>query len=120
MTPAAPSRLTDYLDHILQAIERIQDYVADLDESSFAKDTRTQDAVIRNFEIIGEASRNIQKHFADFAADHPEVPWAIAYEMRNALAHGYFTVDLAIVWRTIENELPGLKDNIENILTELS
>ena len=76
--------------------------------------------MIRNFEIIGEASRNIQKHFPDFAADHPEVPWAIAYEMRNALTHGYFTVDLAIVWRTIENELPGLKDNIENILTQLS
>ena len=68
-----------------------------------------QDAVIRNFEVIGEASRNIERHYPEFATSHTELPLASAYEMRNALAHGYFKVDLNIVWKTIENDLPGLK-----------
>jgi uncharacterized protein with HEPN domain len=67
-----------------------------------------QDTVVRNFEIIGEASRNIEHHHPEFAAAHPELPLAVAYEMRNALAHGYFMVDLGIVWRTIQRNLPHL------------
>jgi uncharacterized protein with HEPN domain len=65
-----------------------------------------QDAVIRNLEIIGEASRNIERKHPDFTAAHPELPLSFAYEMRNALAHGYFKVDLAIVWKTVETDLP--------------
>lgn len=103
-----PQRLHDYLGHIAQAIERIQRYTEDLDEPGFLASELTQDAVIRNFEIIGEASRNIERHHADFAAAHPDLPLAIAYEMRNALAHGYFKVDLQIVWKTIGRELPPL------------
>ena len=99
------SRLLDYLEHILQAVERIQDYTEDLDEVTFLKEDMAQDAVIRNLEVIGEASRNIERHFPEFAKNHPELPLASAYEMRNALAHGYFSVDLRIVWKTIENDL---------------
>ncbi len=73
---------------------------------------KTPDAVIRNLEIIGEAARNIERNHAAFAAQHADVPWGIAYEMRNALAHGYFKVDFEIVWRTIENDLPGLEKKI--------
>jgi uncharacterized protein with HEPN domain len=62
--------------------------------------------VICNIETIGEASRNIECHHTEFAAAHPELPLAVAYEMRNALAHGYFEVDLGIVWRTIKTDLP--------------
>ncbi len=102
------TRLTDYLGHILQAIERIQRYTQALDEATFARSDIVQDAVIRNFEIIGEACRNIERHHADFAAAHPEMPLGVAYEMRNALAHGYFKVDLAIVWKTIQSDLPSL------------
>lgn len=108
MSQADTPRLADYLDHILQAIGYIQEYVAGMDQSAFTKDRRTQDAVIRNFEIIGEASRNIEKRYPEFATRHPEVPWAVAYEMRNALAHGYFKVDLSIVWKTIGSDLPVL------------
>lgn len=103
------SRLLGYLEHILQAIERIQRYTADIDEAAFLQNEMTQDAVIRNFEVIGEASRNIERHYPEFATTHPELPLASAYEMRNALAHGYFKVDLNIVWKTIENDLPELK-----------
>ena len=67
-----------------------------------------QDAVIRNLEIIGEACNNVTKSHPEFAAQHAAVPWGFAYEMRNALAHGYFNVDLAIVWQTIQNDLPPL------------
>lgn len=115
MILSTPPRLLDYLDHILQAIERITEYVDDRDEVAFLQDPRTQDAVIRNFEIIGEASRNIEKRYPEFAAQHPEVPWAIAYEMRNVLAHGYFKVDLEVVWRTIESDLPQLEMRIRKI-----
>lgn len=75
-----------------------------------------QDAVIRNIEIIGEASNNIQKHFTEFAELHPELPLAFAYEMRNAVAHGYFKVDFEIVWKTIQNDLPELSQQTKAVL----
>ncbi len=65
------SRLLDYLEHILQAIGRIQDYTEDLDEVAFLKEEMTQDAVIRNLEVIGEASRYIERHFPEFSKIHP-------------------------------------------------
>ncbi len=75
-----------------------------------------QDAVIRNFEIIGEASHNIEMHYPEFAADHPELPLAFAYQMRNAIAHGYFKVDLEIVWKTIHADLPRLSERVKGFL----
>lgn len=108
-------RLPEYLGHILQAIERIHRYVEDMDEVAFLEDEKTQDAVIRNFEIIGEASNNIKKHHAEFVRQHPEVPLNFAYEMRNALAHGYFKIDLEIVWNTIHNDLNKLHEQIQTL-----
>jgi uncharacterized protein with HEPN domain len=101
-------RLNDYLGHILEAIERIEEYVSDIDELNFLGNRLIQDAVIRNFEIIGEASNNIQKRFPQFVTDHPELPLSTAYQMRNALSHGYFKVDFEMVWKTICNDLPRL------------
>ena len=77
-----------------------------MDESAFLKNKLVQDAVIRNFEIIGEASNNIEKRHPEFVTHHPELPLSSAYQMRNALAHGYFKVDLEILWKTISNDLP--------------
>lgn len=107
-------RLPDYLEHILEAIERIGRYTADLEEAVFKQNSLVQDAVIRNFEIIGEASRNISKRYPDFASAHPSLPLAVAYEMRNAVAHGYFSVDLDIVWKTIQRDLPELRKQIRS------
>jgi len=112
-------RLADYLGHMLQAISRIMTYVEDMDEAVFTQDHLTQDAVIRNFEIIGEASRNIDKRYPDFSAQHSHVPWVFVYEMRNVLAHGYFKVDLPIVWRTIEVDLPPLALQIKELFVML-
>jgi len=109
-------RLTDYLAHILEAISRIAEYTAGMDEDGFVRNKLVQDAVIRNLEIIGEASHNIETHYPEFAAAHPQLPLAFAYEMRNAVAHGYFKVDLEIVWRTIHGDLPALERSVSNLL----
>jgi uncharacterized protein with HEPN domain len=112
-------RLHDYLEHIQQAIDRIERYTSDLIDQTFLQNEMIQDAVIRNLEIIGEASRNIERHYPDFAAEHPEVPLALAYEMRNALAHGYFKVDLELVWKTIQRELPALRSQTDVLLAKI-
>ena len=75
--------------------------------------------MIRNIEIIGEASNNIDKYHQDFAKLHPELPLVFAYEMRNAVAHGYFKVDLEIVWKTIKKDLPELAQQTQNVLNQL-
>ena len=107
-----PRRLPDYLGHILEAIERIRHYVDGMDEVGFLDNRLVQDAVIRNLEVIGEASRNIERFHPEFAAAHPELPVALANDMRNALAHGYFKVDLEIVWKTIQGNLPALYQQV--------
>jgi uncharacterized protein with HEPN domain len=112
-------RVPDYLGHILQAIERIDRYTADLDEASFLGSELVQDAVIRNIEIIGEASNNIQRVDPVFAAQHSVIPWQVMYTMRNRVSHGYDTVDLEIVWKTIRRDLPGLHSQIQSALTSI-
>ncbi len=108
-------RIPDYLDHILDAISRIGKYTEGLTEAAFSSDEKTQDAVVRNFEIIGEASKNIRDADAGFAADHPDIPWSLMYRMRNALSHGYHEVDFEVVWRTIRDDLPGLERRIRAV-----
>lgn len=112
-------RLADYLSHIQQAIERISTYLDGVSRDDFVADTLLQDAVIRNLEIVGEASRNIVRHHPEFAEKHQELPLQSAYEMRNILAHGYFEIDLAIVWDTTKRDLPGLLQNISQTLDAL-
>lgn len=75
-------RVAEYLGHIADAIERIDRYVTDMSEFEFLEDEKTQDAVVRNLEIIGEACNNISKKYPDFAVKHAEIPWGFAYEMR--------------------------------------
>lgn len=86
----------------------------------FLQNELAQDAVIRNVEIIGEASRNIEQRHPEFAGAHPELPLAYAYQMWNAVAHGYFKVDLEIVWKTIQNDLPRLHEQIKKALEDLA
>jgi len=116
MSRGDPLRVRDYLEHIAQAIANICEYTAGMDADSYLADRKTQDAVVRNFEVIGEACNNITKHHSQFAASHTEIPWNFAYEMRNALAHGYFKIDQAIVWRTIEVDIPALSRALQAAL----
>ena len=108
--------LKDYLEHIRQAISRVQRYLSGVDHAAFLASEEKQDAVIRNLEIIGEAAGNIQRHFPDFAAQHPDFPLKAAYGTRNALAHGYFKVDLDVIWRTVERDLPLLGSQVDDAL----
>ena len=112
-----PSRLADYLGHIAEAIARIQRYTAGLDAAAFEASEMAQDAVIRNLEVIGEASRNIAREYPGFVAAHPGLPLGAAYEMRNALAHGYFKVDLGIVWNTLQRDLTPLAEQVAALIT---
>ena len=114
-----PLRLGDYLGHILEAISQIQNYCEDLDEVTFLKNRMIQDAVIRNFEIIGEASKNVERVAPEFVAAHPDLPLAFAYDMRNLLAHGYYKVDVAVVWKTIERDLPYLHQQVTMAMRNL-
>jgi uncharacterized protein with HEPN domain len=114
-----PLRIDDYFGHIIEAIDRIQKYSADCDEASFLSDELIQDAVIRNFEIIGEASKNIERVAVGSMVANPQLPLAFAYEMRNVLAHGYYKVDLSLVWRTIEKDIPYLKEQVLQAMKHL-
>lgn len=84
---------------------------------TFLQDEKTQDAVIRNLEVIGEASNNIKKFHPDFVSQHPEVPLNFAYEMRNVLAHGYFKIDFEVVGKTIHTDLPELRNQVAALIS---
>jgi uncharacterized protein with HEPN domain len=118
MSKAGNLRVPDYLGHILEAIKRIHLYVENMAEIQFLGDAKTQDAVIRNFDIIGEACRNIDAHHPEFTQMHPQVPCGFAYEMRNALAHRYFKVDVDLVWTTIHSDPPNLAAKIGELLSQ--
>ena len=90
-----------------------------MDKVDFLNSQLVQDAVIRNFEIIGEASNNIEKRYPEFTAANPELPFSSAYQMRNAVAHGYFKVDFEIVWTTIDSDLPNLRAQIQGARSSL-
>ena len=117
MSKSEALRVMVYLDHIVQAIDRIHRYVDDMTELTFLGDEKTQDAVVRNFEILGEAAHNVEFFHAEFAATHPQVPWALMYTMRNRVAHGYFKVDYELVWKTIHADLPELRSQVLALVT---
>jgi uncharacterized protein with HEPN domain len=108
-------RIADYPGHILQAIERINTYTDKMDEIDFIHNQLVQDAVIRNIEIIGEAARNIQKEQPAFAKRHTDVPWEDIYLMRNRVSHGYFSIDMEVVWKTVLRDIPELAKQIRDL-----
>lgn len=101
-------RAPDYASHMLQAIERIETYTAAMTEAEFLASRLVQDAVIRNFEIIGEAAGNLQRVAPEIAAAHPEIPWHLPRGLRNFLVHVYWSVDASKVWNTVTVDLPSL------------
>ncbi|KKN12427.1 hypothetical protein LCGC14_1016510 [marine sediment metagenome] len=104
-----------YIKHIRDAIELIFEYTKDLDKESFNVKKMTQDATIREIEIIGEATKNVSKDFRD---KYPDVHWKKITGMRDKLIHGYFNVDVEKVWNVIAKDIPILKKQIEDIITK--
>jgi len=104
-----------YLVHITECVGRVVDYTKD-GKGFFLSDTKTQDAVIRNLQIMAESSQRVSDALK---SKHPLLDWRGLSGFRNVLVHGYFGVDLARIWEIIENQIPHIKRQVENMLEEL-
>jgi uncharacterized protein with HEPN domain len=114
-----PERVEDSLGHIAVAITRATSYAEPSQGiEAFRQNPLVQDGVIRNIEIIGEASNQINVMAPDFIAQHPELPWPQMRGMRNIVAHAHFNVDLTTAWRTVQQDLPKLKQQVERLLSQ--
>lgn len=102
------NRLPDYLDHMQQAATDACGFVEGLDKDEFLEDKRTQQAVIMSLIIIGEAATKVMDGYAEFVQAHAQVPWRNMRGMRNRIAHGYFDINLDVVWDTVQTALPEL------------
>jgi uncharacterized protein with HEPN domain len=111
-------RLADYLSHMLEAARLAREYVEGVVKADFLKDRRTQQAVVLNLITIGEAASRIVSDHSDFAAAHLEIPWAQMRGMRNRMAHGYFDIDLNIVWETVKSSLPELERQLLPLVSQ--
>jgi uncharacterized protein with HEPN domain len=101
------------VDDILTCIEKINAYTAGMDFEQFREDDKTVDAVIRNFEIIGEAAGHIPLEIQE---KYPELAWLEMRGMRNIMAHEYFGISRSITWRAIERDLPPLANGLQEML----
>lgn len=109
------NRLPDYIDHIQQAAADVCSFVEGLAKDDFLADKRTQQAVIMSLIIIGEAATKVMEGYAGFTEAHPEVPWRNMRGMRNRMAHGYFDIDLDVVWETAQEWLPELLKQLPTV-----
>lgn len=105
----------DYLDHMLEAIKLARCYVEGVTKDDFLADKKTQQAVILNIVVIGEAATKLADEYPEFVAQHPTVQWKSMRGMRNRMAHGYFDINLDIVWDTIQQSPPDLERQIQKI-----
>ncbi len=101
---------------ILESAQKIEEYVKGMDFDDFSNDEKTIDAVVRKFEIIGEAANNIPQ---EIKIKHLDVDWRMMIGMRNVLAHEYFGTELEVVWDAIKEDIPIVKLLMENVLKDL-
>ena len=103
------------LEHIAEAIQRLQTYASDLSEEELEADVLRYYGIVKNIEIIGEAARMLTEQFKE---THPEVEWRSISDMRNFLVHEYFQVDSEVVFSVIHNEIPELQSHVSQYLSE--
>lgn len=101
------------LTDILSSIEKIERYIAHCDREKFLYDEKTIDAVVRNLEIIREATRRLP---ADFTGQHADIPWPQIAGLRNRIVHDYFGLDLDIIWNVVHDDLPRLKPQVRGLV----
>lgn len=102
-----------YLGHILECIDSILTYTDGMNFQNFSENKMVIDAVCRNIEIIGEATKNLDE---EFKSNHPTIPWKNMAGMRDKMIHDYIGVDIEVVWAVVEVHLPKLKNSIEMLL----
>jgi uncharacterized protein with HEPN domain len=112
-------RAPDYFEHLLQACDRILQYSSDMTHDGFMANSMVQDAVLRNIEILGEATRNLMECLPDLQSIYPDIPWIDIYGMRNRIAHGYFLINLELVWTVAVVNIPELRQQIATTLAEM-
>jgi uncharacterized protein with HEPN domain len=108
-------RLSDYVEQMTQGARDALTFTEDMEFDEFLADLRTQRAVVMCLMIVGEAASRILSEHSDFAQRHPGIPWRGVRGMRNRIAHGYFDIDLAVVWRTVQAELPLLVERLSAV-----
>lgn len=112
------NRQSDYIRHILEAVAHALDYIEGFDKTDFLSDNRTQQACIMNILIIGEAATKLINQYPEFIEQHSTIPWFSMRGMRNRIAHGYFDIDLDVVWETITEALPQLQQQLKEVLNQ--
>lgn len=112
------NRLPDYLGHIRQASADACSFVDGMSKAEFLADKRTQSAAVMNLVVIGEAATKVMDQYPDFSARHPDVPWRSMCGMRNRIAHGYFEINLDVVWDTVQSALPELLERLPAAATD--
>ncbi len=105
----------DYLSDILEAMRRIVIYTSGLTFEQFMKDIKTQDAVVRNLEVVGEATKNLS---GSLRKTYTKIPWRDLAGVRDKMIHHYFGIDYEIVWTIAKEQLPDILPHIEDILTK--
>ncbi len=108
-----PREYSQYLEDILEAIARIEEYTGGMSFEEFAEERMTQDAVVRNLEIIGESVKNIPE---EVKRERSDIEWRKIAGLRDILIHAYFGIDIEIVWDIVKSELPPLREKIEEML----
>lgn len=108
-----PITIQDYLEDIIGSVNRIEEYVKGIVFAEFERDQKTQDATIRSFEVLGEATKKIPE---DFRKKYPNVPWKKMSGMRDKLIHDYWSVNVERVWKTAIEDIPELKKELEKII----
>ena len=107
------NRLPDYLEHMRQAIADAQTFTEDMVQADFIKDKRTQQAVVMSLIVLGEAATKVMDQHMAFAEQHKQIPWRSMRGMRNRIAHGYFDINLEVVWDTVQTALAALKNQLD-------
>ena len=106
-------RTRDYLGDIVEGMELIQQYISGLGRDQFMRDRKTIDAVVRNLEVIGEATKALPKDVRD---EHPEIPWKQLAGVRDKMIHFYFGLNYDIIWTIVSDQLPALLPLVRTVI----